>query len=333
MRPSSRPVELGEASESQVYRRWRRGTSVAVLSQQHGLSGSIIDRMINKMRAQGILERTLEYIYDPSFKARDAASTILGPMPEGPRATASLKPPAGLSPYLASLYVDAPLLSREQEAHLFRKMNYLKFLACKLREKLDPARARGAHLDEIERLQAEALEVKNQLIGANLRLVVSIVKKRVGPSNNFFELVSDGNMSLIRAVEKFDFLRGFKFSTYATWAIIRNFARMIPEEKRWRHRVITGYEEIFESATDRCSEEHEYESDHRHNQEAVQRMLGRLTDRERRIIVSRYGIGGANELTLEQLGKELGITKERVRQIESQARGKLRGFARNGMKS
>jgi RNA polymerase sigma factor (sigma-70 family) len=75
---------------------------------------------------------------------------------------------------------------------------------------------------------------------------------------------------------------------------------------------------MFEAAG-RRSDEHKSESDYLHNQEAVQGMLGRLNDRERRILVSRYGIGGVNELTLEQLGKELGITKERVRQILSQA--------------
>ena len=72
---------------------------------------------------------------------------------------------------------------------------------------------------------------------------------------------------------------------------------------------------------------HDVAGDYLHSREAVQGMLGRLDDRERRILVSRYGIGGANELTLERLGRELGITKERVRQIQSQAQEKLREFA------
>ncbi len=135
-------------------------------------------------------------------------------------------------------------------------------------------------LDAIERFQEEALAVKNQILRANLRLVVSIAKKRVGTANNFFELVSDGNMSLIRAVEKFDYSRGFKFSTYASWAIMKNFARSIPEEKNRRDRFVTGHEEMFEAAADHRTGEHEYENDHRRNQEAVQGMLGRLNDRE-----------------------------------------------------
>jgi RNA polymerase primary sigma factor len=211
--------------------------------------------------------------------------------------------------------------------HLFRKMTYLKCQANEIRSKLDPSRAKTADLDQIERLQEDALAVKNQIIRANLRLVVSIAKRHVGPSNNFFELVSDGNMSLIRAVEKFDFSRGNKFSTYASWAIMKNFARTIPEENYRRDRFVTGHEEMFEAAADNRTDEHEYESSVKRMQEAVKGMLGRLDERERKIIISRFGLGGASEQTLEQLGRELGITKERVRQIESRAQEKLRKIA------
>jgi RNA polymerase primary sigma factor len=327
MQPSSRPGELDDGAEGQVYRQWRLGVPVAVLSQQKGLSASVIERMINKTRAHAILGRPLEYMYHPIFEEPDAAATILAPMP-GPARTASRpKPPDGLPPYLASLYNEAELLSRDQEAHLFRKMNYLKFRASNLREALDPARARASELDEIARLQEEALAVKNQLIRANLRLVVSIAKKRVGPSNDFFELVSDGNMSLIHAVEKFDFARGFKFSTYASWAIIKNYARANAEDRRRRDRFVTGHDELFEAAADHRSDEYEYESDRRRTQAAVQRVLSRLNDREREILSSRFGLGGANELTLERIGRKLGVSKERVRQIESRAQNKLRAFA------
>jgi RNA polymerase primary sigma factor len=325
--PSSRPGVLDDALEGQVYRQWRLGVPVAVLSQQQGLAPSLVERLINKKRALGILGRPLDYIYHPSFDASNAAATILAPTPDGPRVALRSKPPEGLPPYLASLYSESQLLNSEQEAHLFRKMNYLKFRADKLRKALDPERARTSELDEIGRLQEEALAVKNQIIRANLRLVVSIAKKRVGPSNDFFELVSDGNMSLIHAVEKFDFARGFKFSTYASWAIIKNFARANAEEKRRRNRFGTAHDDLFEAAADHRSDEHEYESDRLRTQEAVQRVLSRLSDRERLIVTSRFGLGGADELTLERIGRNLGISKERVRQIESRAERKLREFA------
>jgi RNA polymerase primary sigma factor len=322
------PGPLDEETKGQIYRLYRRGVSVDVLAGQFGRTRSSIYRVINEMRARRILSVKLEFMSHSSFEDPAAAAEILGPMPvpadgKAPRRT---KPPKGLPPYLADLY-ENPLLSREQEMHLFRKMNYLRYLASQLRERVEPTRARTNDLDQIERLQEEALALKNQIIRANLRLVVSIAKRHVGPSNNFFELVSDGNMSLIRAVEKFDFSRGNKFSTYASWAIMKNFARTIPEENYRRDRFVTGHEEMFEAAPDTRTDEHEYESAQKRNQEAVKGMLGRLDDRERRIIVSRFGINGANEQTLEQLGRELGITKERVRQIESRAQEKLRRIA------
>jgi len=324
--PATGPLD--EAAKAQVFKLYRRGVSVDVLAERFGRTRSSVYRVINEMRALRLLEIKLEYMAHPSFDDRAAAAEILGPMPDpadgkGPRRT---KAPKGLPPYLSSLY-EVPLLAREQEMHLFRKMNYLKFQANTLRQSLDPSRAKTADLDEIERLQEEALAVKNQIIRSNLRLVVSIAKRHVGPSNNFFELVSDGNMSLIRAVEKFDFSRGNKFSTYASWAIMKNFARTIPEENYRRDRFVTGHEEMFEAAADNRTDEHEYESALKRMQEAVKGMLGRLDDRERRIIISRYGLGGVSEQTLEQLGRELGITKERVRQIESRAQEKLRKIA------
>jgi RNA polymerase sigma factor (sigma-70 family) len=319
---------LDDAAKAQIYKLHRRGISAEVLATQFGRTRSSVYRVINEMRARRILEVKLEFMSHPSFEEKGAGATMLGAMPEpadgrGPRRT---KAPKGLPPYLASLY-EVPLLSRDQETHLFRKMNFLKYRAARLRDSIDPARARTSDLDEIERLQEEALAVKNQIIRSNLRLVVSIAKRHVGPTNNFFELVSDGNMSLIRAVEKFDYARGNKFSTYASWAIMKNFARTIPEENYRRDRFVTGHEEMFEAAADTRIDEHEYESAQKRMQEAVKGMLGRLDDRERRIIVSRFGIGGAHEQTLEQLGRELGITKERVRQIESRAQEKLRKFA------
>ncbi|HZW29539.1 MAG TPA: sigma-70 family RNA polymerase sigma factor [Isosphaeraceae bacterium] len=325
--PAMAPA-LDDDAKAQIYRRFRMGVSAEVLARQHGRTRSSIYRIINEMRARRILGTKLEFIDHASFAQPEHAEAILGPMPEPADGKPPRRPkaPKGLPPYLASLY-EVPLLDREQEMHLFRKMNYLKYRANQLRLKVDPSRARTSDLDEIERLQEEALAVKNQIIRANLRLVVSIAKRHVGPANNFFELVSDGNMSLIRAVEKFDFSRGNKFSTYASWAIMKNFARTIPEENYRRDRFVTGHEEMFEAAADNRTDEHEYESALKRMQEAVKGMLGRLDERERKIIVSRFGLGGASEQTLEQLGRELGITKERVRQIESRAQDKLRKIA------
>jgi RNA polymerase primary sigma factor len=317
-----------EATKAQIYRQSRCGVSVAVLAGRFGLTRSRIEQVINEMRAKRLLETRLEYVADPSFDDPAAIAELMGPAPRPavrrrPRPSAA---PEGLEPYLTGLG-EVPLLSRQEERSLFLRMNYLKYRAHQLRAALDPGDCVPAQLEEIERFQQAALAVKNQIIEANLRLVVSIAKKYVGPMNTLFELISDGNMSLIRAVEKFDVGRGYKFSTYATWAISRNFGRSIPEERRRRGRFVAGHEDTIEHIPDTGTDAAERERDHHRSQEIVRRMLGRLDDRERRILISRYGIGGADEQSLEQLGRELGVTKERVRQLQARAQEKLRGLA------
>jgi RNA polymerase primary sigma factor len=288
-----------------------------------------LDHRADTTRARRILGTELRYIDHPSFDDPSAHDAILAPMPapdvaRAPRRTeASVK----LPPYLASLYHEGPLLSREQEVHLFRKMNYLKSRASRLRDRIDPARARTADLDEIERLQEEALEVKNQIVRANLRLVVSIAKRNLGPRDDLFERVSDGNYVLLRAVELFDYSRGNRFSTYATWAIRNQIAQALRGKNRRQPQFLPGHDEAFEDAVDPRTDDLE-QSDLQDRQEAIGRWLAGLDDRERRIIVGRFGIGGAGEQTLKQIGKELGISKERVRQIGARAQDKLRGLAR-----
>ena len=134
------------------------------------------------------------------------------------------------------------------------------------------------------------MAVKNQIIQANLRLVVSIAKRHVSQTENFFELVSDGNMSLIRAVEKFDFARGNKFSTYASWAIMKNFARTIPDEHQHRDRFRTSHDEMFQSAEDDRPDQYEQESAQQLRETQIDAILSRLDEREQQIIISRFGL-------------------------------------------
>ncbi len=194
-----------------------------------------------------------------------------------------------------------------------------------LREGLDPARAKSSVMDEIESLYDQIVATKNQIVRANLRLVVSIAKRHVGHGENFFELVSDGNMSLIRAVEKFDFARGNKFSTYASWAIMKNFARTIPDEHRHRDRFRTSHSEMFYSTEEHRTDQYEQESAQSQREAQIGRILERLDEREQKIIISRFGLDHGHEpLTLKEVGVEMGVTKERIRQIEARALHKLR---------
>ena len=236
-----------------------------------------------------IMELPLDYIDNPLFGRANAERVVLGPAPEAQPAPKKPRLPSGLPTYLASLY-EVPLLTREQEVYLFRKLNFLKHRASKLRATLDPQHARGSAMDQIERDYEDAVATKNQIVRANLRLVVSIAKRHVGPSDNFFELVSDGNMSLIRAAEKFDFARGNKFSTYASWAIMKNFARTIPDELRHRDRYRTSTSEMFSATQDDRTDQYAQESAQRLRERQIGKILERLDEREQKIIISRFGL-------------------------------------------
>ena len=315
---------LTEDDKKQIYQQYRRQVPVDALAERHRRTKTSVYRVINEMRARRIMELPLDFIPNPQFARAGVDRTILADMPANAVAAKKTRLPAGLPPYLASLY-EVPLLTREQEGHLFRKFNFLKYRAAKLRNQLDPARAKSSLMDEIETLYDGAVALKNQIVRANLRLVVSIAKRHVGQGDNFFELVSDGNMSLIRAVEKFDFARGNKFSTYASWAIMKNYARTIPDEHRHRDRFRTSNSEMFYSTEERRTDQYELESAQNQREVQIGKILERLDEREQKIIISRFGLDHGHEpQTLKEVGAEMGVTKERIRQIEARALSKLR---------
>jgi RNA polymerase primary sigma factor len=318
-----------EENKQDIFRQFRRGVSAERLAQRYGRTKTSIYRIVAEMRAKRLFSQPIEYIFSEEFERDDADTLIFTDAPEVEKKPAKVKAPPGLPPYLTSLY-SIPLLTREEEEYYFRKMNYLKYKAAKLRDSLDVSRARSSQMDAIEELLDKSLEIKNFLIRSNLRLVVSIAKRHIKPNTNFFEMVSDGNMSLIRAIEKFDYSQGNKFSTYASWAIMKNFARSIPAEHTRLDRFRTGNDEVFQRSTDTRSNHFQEEMVNRTQHQLIMEILDQLDDREKDIIVFRYGLNhGSEPQTLEQVGNHFGVTKERIRQLEGRALRKLRKIAKD----
>ena len=315
---------LTDPQKKEIFAAFRRGETAERLAERFCRTKTSIYRIVSEVRALRLIEQPIDFMDNDEFRKKNADEVILGPPPETERKAGRLKPPPGLPPYLASLYA-IPLLTREDEQYYFRKMNYLKYKANKLQEKLNPAKPKTADMNDIESLLDQATEIKNFLIRSNLRLVVSIAKRHIKPNTNFFEMVSDGNMSLIRAIEKFDYSKGNKFSTYASWAIMKNYARTIPTEHKRLERFRTGTDEMFGYSEDNRSNQFYEELVNRKQRQIIGGILDQLEDRERSIIVQRFGLEeGSEPRTLEQVGQRMGVTKERIRQIEARALGKLR---------
>ena len=293
-------------------------------------------RDTHEARTWGLPEQSADCVYHASFDDPTLEPIILAPMPDEEEYEARrrvMSAPGGAPPELAPLY-EVPLLNKEQEQHLFRKMNFLKHKANLLRRRLfsesmarDPSSAGSASQGRLEDLERQANAIKSLLISANMRLVANIAKKRAAQADNLWELMSDGNLSLIRAVEKFDYSRGFKFSTYASWAIIKNFVRSIPGEVQRRERFVTGRHDVFDAAPDNRSDEHEALATTERATHCVNRLLEYLEPRERAIIRMRAGLDDHSRgMTLEEIGRQFGITKERVRQLNARAMKRLRGL-------
>ncbi|MFM8415373.1 MAG: sigma-70 family RNA polymerase sigma factor [Planctomycetota bacterium] len=310
-----------------IYEQHLRGESIESIARRYHRSKASIYRVILAQRAEHVKQLPLDFIPNALFARASAEKVVNQPYPGLDEPSKRVRRPAGLPAYLASLY-EVPLLTREQEVWLFRKFNYLKYKAARLRDQLDPEKPNARLMDQIEKLYEEIVELKNRIVRANLRLVVSIAKRRVSPGDSFFDLVSDGNMSLIRAVEKFDYARGNKFSTYASWAIMKNFARTIPDEHRRRDRFRATDTEFLQEAADRREDEYQVRMAASDRLRQVERFLDRLDSREQTIIIRRYGLDHEREpQTLKEVGSALGVTKERVRQIEAKALEKLREAA------
>lgn len=219
------------------------------------------------------------------------------------------------------------LLTHAQEAAFFRQMNYLKFRASQLRDEIDLGNPDPTMVAKIRSLLYNATEIRDHLIKANTRLVVSVIKQFVSPQQSFDDLLSDGIITLMQAVEKFDFDRGFRFSTYAYRSIARNAYRVVKTANKEEARLTRDAEEWAFGTAD-ASLAIRKDRELSNLSELTSTMVGQLDRRERFIIRSRYALGAhRKKRTFQYLADKLGVSKERARQLEKRALEKLQDMA------
>ena len=222
------------------------------------------------------------------------------------------------------------LLTGAQERVLFLQYNYARFRVAELQKKLAGTLPGDAEAREMIRWYRTARRFREQIAETNLALVLAMAKRTRMSEVDFADLISEGNMALLRSVDKFDCGRGFKFSTYACRAIIKAFSRQGMKLSKYRQRFPSEFDPKFERSnhleTVRATGEKEAAAEVRH---VVMSNTCDLSEVERAVIFHRFGLDQAAAdrpmLTLEQVGQLIGVTKERVRQIQNKALEKIRG--------
>jgi len=315
---------------------WLKSTELADATtywHQHRLDFG--DGSLDSLRrvTHQLLKSEIGLIAHPGFEVENAGATLfdtpLGLSPASNQLGLSAIKRAGIDlPTHLGRLCEAKLLSPEQETLLFQRMNFLRYQALQHRSQLNLQRPTRRRLELIDRLIALADWHRDRIVEANMRLVFSIVKKFVNANNPFDDLLSDGIVALMRAVEKFDFGRGFRFSTYATQVVRRNAYRQVVELQQERSKVMGGVDELGLDISDDGRESSISEARWHELRARLSIMLGDLDRREKFIIRARFSLGSHRRVhTLQALANRLGVSKERVRQLERRAMEKLRAMA------
>lgn len=273
---------------------------------------------------KSLLERDLSYIPNERFSPRSRIKPC-GLWEEMKRDGSGLT--GSSSPCLGKMGA-VDLLTQQQESELFLRMNFLKFRASKLRRRVSLNCPNPNIVERLESLISEAEAIRNRLITANMRLVMSIAKKYVSPQHSFDELVSEATVTLMNTVDKFDADRGFRFSTYAYRSIVRNLYRCLMASQSEKQQVTSGVEELAIEQEEESSTSKALEQVWQNIRGLAYSMLEGLDRRERFIIRSRYALGSHRKpRTFQYMADKLGISKERARQLERRAVKKLQSMA------
>jgi len=224
-----------------------------------------------------------------------------------------------------------PTLSYDQEQHLFMRYNFARFKVAMLLQKHAKKRLTATGTRQLLAWGHRALAARSVIVRLNLPLVLAMAKRTKLGNIDFNEMISEGNMALLRSVEKFDCSRGFKFSTYSCRAILKSFSRVAMRASRYRGTFPTEFDPAMERSdcVDRRRDNVEHDCIDELKDIFLKNLAG-LSEVETTVIRERFALGQPIEgdaprpKTLEQVGHIIGVTKERVRQIQNNALKKMR---------
>lgn len=323
--PNSKEM-LSEDEKREIYLAIQSGESPTLIGRRFNRTRSSIHRIAKEYRRELLMRVPLNFFYCDDFEVDDADDVILVAPAELNLPDLELKPQHApqLPGYISDLYA-FPVLTREQEYFLFRKMNYLMFKAKTARDALPKSQPEIAAMDQVDSLLEASQAVKNVLIRCNLRLVVAVARKHQHDESTLFEMISDGNLAMIHALETFDYTRGNKFSTYATWALMRHYARNHYNEVKRSTRFQSTDDETLEIfAEDRASVSADAGRVHERSDQ-IEAILDHLNEREQEAVSMKFGIGQhVAPQSLDEISSRLGVTKDRARGLLSSAMSKLR---------
>jgi len=283
--------------------------------------------MSNEERAEELKSIPFEFINSDEFETLTLNAALAKPEkttpPKGKKRPAALRDLPG---HLRSM-CEGDLLTAAEEQWYFRRLNFVKYKATMLCEQLDLEDVQPALVEEIEELLALATATRNHLVESNMRLVISIVKKFVSPRRSFDDLLSDGIISLMKAVDKFDYSRGFRFSTYAYRAIVGNAMRKIGDDAKKEARFVgcpvTELDCPAEKPISEVSEQRRTGA-----ADVLGELIAQLDPREQIIVEGRFALGDQRKvMTFQSLADHFGVSKERVRQLSQRALSKLERMA------
>jgi RNA polymerase primary sigma factor len=287
-----------------------------------------------------LLTSKCDFVHNQVFEDPQAQQKVFDEAPEIRRPDTSWYHPVmdKLTPDMRNLNTSTLILTAEEERALFLQFNYCRYRVHQMREEIGEGQPTLEQARDILYWHDKAEAFRDQIAQTNLALVLAMAKRTRMSEMDFSDLVSEGNMALLRAVDKFDAARGFKFSTYACRAILKAFSRSGMKLSKYRQLFPTDFDPKFEKSDYMDKKRAAHEDDCVDELKEIFRdNTAELTDIEKEVIEHRFAIGDkqkadpdASPLTLEQVGKIIGVTKERVRQIQNKALEKLRNSLENG---